>query len=67
MEYTFDTFIVGKSNRLAYMVAMEVVTNLGHTGNPLFIYSGVGTGKTHLLHAMVMMFCRKTTSVCYML
>lgn len=52
MEYTFDTFIVGKSNRLAYTAAMEVVTNLGHAGNPLFIYSGVGTGKTHLLHAI---------------
>ena len=52
MEYTFYTFIIGKSNRLAYTAAMKIVANLGHVYNPLFIYGGVGTGKTHLLHAI---------------
>ena len=64
MEYTSDTFIVGKSNRLAYTAAMEVVANLGHVYNPLFIYGGVGTGKTYLLHAIEHNFLSKNPQKC---
>jgi len=51
-KYTFDNFIVGDCNRLAYAATVEAVENPGHTYNPLFIYSSTGQGKTHLLHAI---------------
>jgi len=51
-RYTFSTFIVGKSNELAQNAAMAVAKNPGHIYNPLFLYGGVGLGKTHLLHAV---------------
>ncbi len=51
-KYTFDNFIVGKSNELAYAAAQAIVKNPGKSYNPLFIYSGVGLGKTHLLQAI---------------
>ena len=51
-KYTFDTFITGESNRLAYAAALEVAEKPGHTYNPLFIYGDTGVGKTHLLHAI---------------
>lgn len=51
-KYTFDTFIVGSSNQLAHATAIAVSKNLGTTYNPLFIYGGVGLGKTHLLQSI---------------
>lgn len=51
-KYTFDTFITGSSNQLAFTAALAVAQNPGNSYNPLFIYSSSGLGKTHLLHAM---------------
>lgn len=51
-RYTFDTFIVGSSNELAYSACQAVAKNPGTKYNPLFIYGGVGLGKTHLIQAV---------------
>ncbi len=51
-RYTFDTFVVGNSNNLAYAAAAKIVENPGLAFNPLFLYGGAGLGKTHLLHAI---------------
>lgn len=51
-SYRFDNFVEGKSNQLARAAAMQVVENPGGSYNPLFLYGGVGLGKTHLMHAV---------------
>ena len=51
-NYTFENFVLGPSNELAYAASIAVSENIGKTYNPLLIYSDVGLGKTHLLHAI---------------
>ncbi len=51
-KYTFDTFVVGESNKLAYGTALAVAQNPGKLYNPYFIYAKSGLGKTHLMHAI---------------
>lgn len=52
VKYTFDSFIVGNSNRLAYATAQAIAKQPGKKYNPFFIYGGVGLGKTHLMQAI---------------
>ena len=51
-EFTFDTFVEGKSNQIARAASFQIGSNPGKAYNPLFIYGGVGLGKTHLMHAV---------------
>jgi chromosomal replication initiator protein len=51
-DFTFDSFVEGKSNQIARAAGMQIGRNPGVVHNPLFIYGGVGLGKTHLMHAV---------------
>lgn len=51
-KYTFENYLMGKNNQLAYAIATAIADNPGKTYNPFFLYSGVGLGKTHLMQAI---------------
>lgn len=67
-DFTFGTFVEGKSNQLARAASTQVAQNPGSAYNPLFIYGGVGLGKTHLMHAIGNLIAAKTsdTNVVYL-
>ncbi len=66
-KYTFEEFVSGSSNQFAYAAAMAVANNPATTYNPLFIYGGVGLGKTHIVNAIGNAITKKNpeTKVCY--
>ncbi|MDR1450719.1 MAG: chromosomal replication initiator protein DnaA [Helicobacteraceae bacterium] len=65
LSYTFDSFVVGNSNKFAYTVAKAVSENLGAAYNPVVIFGGVGIGKTHLLQAIGNITASQRKSVTY--
>ena len=61
-KYSFDNFAVSSTNQVAYAAATAVVNNLGSAYNPLFLYGGVGVGKTHLAQATAKKILEKDSS-----